>query len=129
LFTTDSVVDSAEERNRVALESGAAAVDMETEVIARACVERDIRMLSLRAISDTPREPFPVPPAVLFDMNRQTTSLMRLAGHLVRHPAAVSRLARFFRQVEKARKELTGELIPWVYVLGHPHDSPLKTHR
>jgi nucleoside phosphorylase len=125
LFTASSLVDSAEERNQIARNSAASAVDMETEVIAQACATRNIRMLSLRAISDTPTAPFPVPPSVLFDVNRQAISFTRLGWHIVRHPAAVSRLIRFSRQVDKARKELTGEIIPWVYVLGHPQESPL----
>src|ERR1041385_7427425 len=37
LLTASALIDSSDERNRIARASGAAAVDMETEFIARAC--------------------------------------------------------------------------------------------
>ena len=54
LFTATTIVDSIEERNRIAREHGADAVEMETEYIAAACTKHAIPMLSLRAISDSP---------------------------------------------------------------------------
>src|SRR5215470_3331040 len=75
LLTLPALINSREERERIARESGAAAVDMETEFIVRACAERAIRLLSLRVISDAPSEPLPVSASVLFDMERQRTNL------------------------------------------------------
>ncbi|HEV3099251.1 MAG TPA: hypothetical protein VGY75_06020, partial [Candidatus Udaeobacter sp.] len=71
LLTVPAVIDSREERNKLALTSGAVAVDMETEFIARACAAHGIPVLSLRVISDTPTELFPAPANVLFDIDRQ----------------------------------------------------------
>src|SRR6266705_5435501 len=59
MLTVPALIDSAEERERIARESGASAVDMETEFIACACAEHGIPLLSLRVITDTPTEPFP----------------------------------------------------------------------
>src|SRR4029077_714938 len=68
LLTVSALIDSSEERNKLARTSGAAAVDMETEFIARACARHGVPLLSLRVISDTPKELFPAPTNVLFDI-------------------------------------------------------------
>ena len=106
LFTATTIVDSIDERNRIAREHGADAVEMETEYIAAACAAHAIPMLSLRAISDSPREPFPAPPNVLFNVERQKTDGVRLAFYLLTHPSAIGRLSRFAGQVAQARNTL-----------------------
>ena len=110
LATVPGIVDSKSERDRWAKGSGAAAVDMETEFIATACAARRIPMLSLRTISDTPAEPFPAPPNVLFDLEKQRTNFGRLALHLVTHPGALMRLNAFRKRVALARQSLTSAL-------------------
>jgi adenosylhomocysteine nucleosidase len=110
LVTAGRVIESASDRARIAREDGAAAVDMETEWIARACAARKIPMLSLRVISDTAAASFPVPPAVLFDLERQKTDAFKLAAHLFRRPSQVVRLARFARQISVVRATLGAAL-------------------
>ena len=110
LATVPQVIDSKSERDRWAAESGAAAVDMETEFIAAACAARGIPTLSLRVISDTPAEPFPAPPSVLFDLERQKTNFGRLALHLATHPGALLGLNAFRRRIGLARQALTRAL-------------------
>lgn len=110
LVTVPEIVNSISERNRLASKSGAAAVDMETEFIAAACAEQGLPMLSLRAISDTRSAPFPAPPEVLFDVARQRTDFVRLAFHLLSHPAAFGRLNAFRQQIAVARGSLTTTL-------------------
>src|ERR1700745_4293081 len=61
LLTAPALIDSSEERKRIERESGASAVDMETEFIARACAAHGIPLLSLRVITAKPEEPFPAP--------------------------------------------------------------------
>lgn len=107
LATAARVIASEWERIQLARENGAAALDMETKWIARACAERQIPMLSLRVISDTTVAPFPAPPEVLFDLARQRTNTARLAAYLARHPSAIFRLIRFSRQIALARARLT----------------------
>src|SRR6266849_772590 len=70
LLTLPSIIESREERDRIAQTTGAVAADMETEFIARACAEHGIPLLSLRVISDTTSEPFPAPSRILFDIER-----------------------------------------------------------
>lgn len=110
LATVPGIVDSRSERDRWAAESGAAAVDMETEFIAAACAAHRVPMLSLRAISDTPSEPFPAPPSVLFDLEKQRTEFGRLALYLVTHPGALMRLNTFRKRIALARQALTNAL-------------------
>jgi adenosylhomocysteine nucleosidase len=105
------VVDSSAAREEIARSSGAAAVDMETEIIAVECAARGIPLLSLRAISDTPAQPLPAPPDVLFDLQRQRTNFPKLVTYVLRHPVVVPRLFRFARQVSRARQELADSLM------------------
>src|SRR6059058_6535193 len=86
LLTVPALIDSSEERNKLGLTSGAAAVDMETEFIARVCAAHAIPLLSLRVITDTPREPFPAPAHILFDIAKQRTDLPKLTTFLLTHP-------------------------------------------
>jgi nucleoside phosphorylase len=110
LLTVSGVIESNVERAQLAAETGAAAVDMETEFIAEACADHQLPMLSLRAISDTPSEPFPAPAHVLFDLEKQRTDFTRLAFYLMKHPSALSKLTQFRERVGVARKALTRTL-------------------
>jgi hypothetical protein len=84
---------------------------METEFIAEACAACAIPMLSLRVISDTPRNPFPAPANVLFDIERQQTHMLKLATHLLTHPSRLPRLIRFADRIARARKILAEALV------------------
>ncbi|MFN2540914.1 MAG: hypothetical protein ABR514_01930 [Chthoniobacterales bacterium] len=110
LLTIDRVIDSRQERAQLARETGAAAVDMETDFIARICAEHALPMLALRAISDTPARPLPLPPRVLFDLDRQKTETARLSVYLLMHPNRLPRLIEFVRQVRTVRRALTDAL-------------------
>ena len=117
LLTVPSMIDSNEERNKIARATGAAAVDMETEFIARACAEHGVPLLSLRVISDTPRQRFPAPGHILFNIERQRTSVVRLVLYLVRHPTRLRGLIRFMSQIARARETLTEALVVVVRAL------------
>jgi adenosylhomocysteine nucleosidase len=110
LVTVSKITDSKSDRAQLAKESGAIAVDMETEFIAAACAAHHLSMLSLRVISDTPAQPLPAPSKVLFDLEKQKTKFRRLAFYLATHPGAVSRLNVFRQQIGVARKSLTNAL-------------------
>ena len=111
LFTSTSIVDSDAERSEIARASGAASVDMETGAIAGVCGAHGIPLLSLRAISDSPRDPFPAPASILFDVERQATNYGRLAAYLLRYPASIPRLLRFSKQIGRAREKLTDGIL------------------
>ncbi len=84
LLTLPSMVESREERNKIAQTTAAAAADMETKFIARACAEHGTLLLSLRVISDTPNKPLPAPANVLFNIERQRTDLTRFTLHFLK---------------------------------------------
>jgi nucleoside phosphorylase len=110
LLTVPALLDSSEERTKLARESGAAAVDMETKFIARACAARGIPLLSLRVISDTPCELFPVAANLLFDLQQQRTHFLKLAAYFLAHPDRVPSLVHFARRISGARKTLATAL-------------------
>jgi adenosylhomocysteine nucleosidase len=111
LLTVPSIVDSIEERQKIAQTTGAVAIDMETEFIARGCAEHGVPLLSLRVVSDSPSEPFPGPSKILFDVERQRINAMKLSLHLLGHPTSIPRLILFARRIAKARETLTNALI------------------
>jgi adenosylhomocysteine nucleosidase len=111
LLTVPELIDSSEERNETARKSGAAAVDMETEFIARICAEHGLPLLSLRVITDTPREPFPGPAQVLFDIEHQRTPMAALTMFFLTHPDRIPHLIQFARRIANARKTLANALV------------------
>jgi nucleoside phosphorylase len=106
LLTVSRMIETVDERESLHRKTGAAAVDMETEVLAEVCASHDLPMLSLRAISDTAAEPFPAPAHVLFDVAKQKTISSRLGMYLLTHPGAFVRLNAFRQRVAVARKAL-----------------------
>jgi hypothetical protein len=83
---------------------------METEFIARACADHGIPLLALRVITDTPTQPFPAPPSVLFDIQTATNS-HRCARQLFPRPSErVPGLVQFARRIARARKILASAL-------------------
>jgi len=110
LQTVPRMIETVEERESLNKKTGAAAVDMETEILAEVCAAHDLPMLSLRAISDTASEPFPAPAQVLFDVAKQKTVFSRLGMYLLTHPGAFARLNAFRRRVAVARKALADAL-------------------
>ena len=125
LFTVPSIIDSVEQRSQLAAETGADAVEMETEVIARACATRGVRMLSLRVVSDTNEEPFPLPPSTLFNIDRQRTNFEGLVSCLVRNPDAIPKLIRFKGQIDRARRGVQNAV---VWVLTEFQAEPFKSY-
>ena len=111
MLTVFAMIDSREERERIGRESGAAAIDMETEFIARACAAHGIPLLSLRVITDTPTQPFPAPPGVLFDVQRQRTPIVAFAKFFVVNPKLIPSLIKFAKRIARARRTLTNALV------------------
>jgi adenosylhomocysteine nucleosidase len=110
LLTVSRMIETVEERESLHKKTRAAAVDMETEILAEICAAHDLPMLSVRAISDTASEPFPAPAHVLFDVAKQKTISSRLGMYLLTHPGAFVRLNAFRQRVAVARKALAEAL-------------------
>src|SRR5207302_9183362 len=71
LTTQPRAAETVEDKRRLARETSAAAVDMETAHIFKACKEHGVPMLSVRGISDAATQRLPVPAPVWFDAQRQ----------------------------------------------------------
>lgn len=111
LLTTSSMVASVEDREHIAKEHNADAVDMETEIISQSCLKRGIPLLSLRVISDSAAAPFPAPPQVMFDLARQRTIYSKLIPYVMMHPSALVTFTRFARHIGRVRETLTNAIV------------------
>ena len=111
LTSQAAAVESVADKAALACETGAHAVDMETEAIAAACGAAGVPLLSVRAISDPASQPLPVPFERWFDLERQRPRPLALAGYLACQPSQIAPFARFVRGLSPARLALTGYLI------------------
>ncbi|MGE5208855.1 MAG: hypothetical protein ACM3KL_05925, partial [Alphaproteobacteria bacterium] len=68
-------------------------------------------LLSLRAISDTPGQPFPIAPTILFNLEKQRTDMATLITFLVAHPGRIPCLIQFARRIAHVRKILANALV------------------
>lgn len=107
--TSDRVAVTIEEKRRLRQTTGADALDMESGVIARVCLERGIPSVILRVISDSALEDLPL------DFNRMMTGDHRLhygklCASLMRSPGKVGALLRLSRRTRAAAKALGGVL-------------------
>ena len=93
-------LDTIEQKRECFQKTGADAVEMESEAIARVGRERSIPTLTLRAISDTSEESFPIPFGRLMDEN-QRIRVLSLIRYVVSHPGLLIRLISFRRGLEK----------------------------
>ncbi len=106
LVSVAEPVQTPQAKAALAAESGAMAVDQETEAVAALCEERGIPLLALRAITDTAGEHLPVPFEVCFDAATERPRVGALLGFLLRHPERVGPFLRFANRVARARTAL-----------------------
>ncbi len=111
LATTMAVLETPEDKARLARETGADGVDMETAAIDALCRERGVPMLSLRVISDTAREELAVPFSVCFDAATERPRPAALIGFLLRNPSRVRGFFHFALRMSRVRGVLTAALI------------------
>jgi nucleoside phosphorylase len=126
IHSTDRIIDPAADRYEIGREHGAIAIDMETETIARLCAERSIPVLALRVISDSPAAPFPMSPNVLFDIEKQRTNFFVLFSYIARNPPSAIRLARFAKQIARAKWKLAHALCAVIRGVCHPEPRTLS---
>ncbi len=105
-LTQNAVAETAAAKAALHTATGALAVDMETEWIAKACARSGVPLLALRVISDAAGQSFPVPNAVLFDAVRQRPRYAALPAWLLLHPWRIVPFVRFVRGLGPARTRL-----------------------
>jgi nucleoside phosphorylase len=117
IHSVDRITDPAVDRYEIGRQHGAIAIDMETETIARLCAERSIPVLALRVVSDSPAAPFPMPPSVLFHIEKQRTNFFALFGYIAHNPVSAIHLAQFSKQTTHARTKLADALCAVIHAL------------
>ena len=99
-------IETTEEKAAVFRQTGARLVDMETATIAAACGRADVRLIAVRAVSDSAHEPLPVPFDVWFDAERQRARPLALACYLIARPARALAFARFVSRLPRVAASL-----------------------
>ena len=105
----DRVASTAEEKRALRAATGADAVEMESQIIGRACRERGIPCAIVRVILDTANENLPL------DFNKLMTPDLRLDGarlalQLIKSPGRIPALMALRRQSRAVAQELADAL-------------------
>ncbi len=106
IISTDLPVETAAAKRALHAQTGAQAVDMETQAVARVCAERSVPLLAVRVISDAAETDLPVPFSEWFHLEKQRARPIRLLAYLARHPGRIPPFARFVRAIPKISEAL-----------------------
>ena len=106
IISTALPVETAAAKRALHAKTGAQAVDMETDAVARVCAEWSVPALAVRVISDAAETDLPVPFSEWFHLEKQRARPVRLLGYLARHPGRVPAFARFVRVIPKLSEAL-----------------------
>lgn len=119
LYTSETLLATAEEKSRIASLTGCQFVDMETTAIAPIVRANGSEFIVVRAISDLADEnlPFDVL-AKGYDYAEGQTTPMKMALHLLLHPKKIKSLKQFLEPLPQIRKKLTNFLIELIKYLG-----------
>ncbi|QSR84292.1 nucleoside phosphorylase [Methylacidimicrobium sp. B4] len=119
IATADVVVGDPESRRKLAEETGADLVDMETEAVAGVARSRGISFVSLRVVTDDFEDRLPVDAiAAAWESESGTVRPLPLTLYLAAHPGEIAPLIRFARFLPEARHRLTRRVLELVYSLG-----------
>jgi len=124
LLTVDEIVRRAEDKRRLGLEHGAAAVDMESWAVGDVCRREKVRFLSVRVITDEVDDELP---SEIDHLARQKTFAARLgaaAGAVVRRPSSVKDMLKLKEQALLASDRLAAFLAGVIHQLTPPDDEP-----
>jgi nucleoside phosphorylase len=107
VFGANAILATEEEKSRAWCDTGALAVDLESDVVARIASKAGIPFLVARTIADTAcRE---LPPAALIPLcEAGTPNLARVLGSVLRRPQQIATLIRLARETRMALSALAG---------------------
>jgi adenosylhomocysteine nucleosidase len=105
-----TVAVSATAKAQLLQETGADVVEMESQIIQKACAARKVPCVTLRAISDTAAEDLPLDFNTLLDDEEQL-SPSKLTFAILRAPHKIPSLMRLGRNSARAARELCGALV------------------
>jgi nucleoside phosphorylase len=109
LLTTTHLVGDPQEKRQLGERFGAAAVDMETAVVARLCAEAGMPFGCLRVISDDVDTP--LSPALLGVLGGGRIRPLGLAAALLRRPSLARELIRLGRDTHRGARRLSEGLL------------------
>jgi len=99
-------VETGADKAALFRETGALAVDMESEAITAVCRANEVPLLVVRTLSDPAGDDLPVPFADWFDIEGQRPRILGLLKYLALHPGRIGPFARFVRGLAPARRAL-----------------------
>jgi hypothetical protein len=101
IFGARKVLATAAEKARLGAETGAAAVDLESEIVARTAASVGIPFLALRAIADARDQD--LPPAALIPLAVDgTPSVLRVLAEVIRRPRQIGALCALGLETRRA---------------------------
>jgi nucleoside phosphorylase len=107
--SSERMVVTAGEKRRLREQTGADAVEMESDAIQRVCAEHGVPAATLRVISDSADEDLPLDFNALSDADWNLDPA-RLALALARAPRKIADLVRFHRRIRAAAASLAAAL-------------------
>jgi adenosylhomocysteine nucleosidase len=114
LTTQPEAIEKRVAKARLALETSALAVDMETSAVATECARTGVPLLAIRVISDDAATDLPVPMAHWFDLRRQRPRAAALIAYLARHPTRIAPFIRFVSALPGVRAVLTRAILTMI---------------
>ncbi|MFO0805729.1 MAG: hypothetical protein U0791_21715 [Gemmataceae bacterium] len=112
IHTADGLVGDPAEKTRLAAETGARAVDMESAAIAEVCSERGLPFTAIRAVSDT--RDTALSPQLVRLLSGGEISIAQACLALLRKPSLLREFLRLRRDTKLAAENLAVALLPHV---------------
>src|SRR5713101_3518515 len=107
VFGAHAILATGADKSRAWRETGALAVDLESDVVARIASQAGIPFLVARTIADTAHRE--LPPAALIPLSEAgTPNLARVLGSVIREPRQIGTLIRLARETRMALLALAG---------------------
>lgn len=104
--TAQAILERAEDKRCLGLETGCLAGDLETAQLAEICAEHRLPMLSVRCISDAVEDDLPVPADVLLNPQTGRPNPLMLFRYLLGHPSCVTGFNKLLKNSRMAQVQL-----------------------
>lgn len=106
VVTAEALLERAEDKKLLGLQTGCLAGDLETAHLSRTCAERGLPMLSVRCISDAVEDDLPVPANVLLNPRTGRPDPLGLFRYLISHPSSVAGFNKLLKNSRVAQDHL-----------------------
>jgi adenosylhomocysteine nucleosidase len=116
VVTADEILETSAQKMELGSQSGALAVDLESEYLHAVCSRNGVPMVSIRCITDRMEQDLPVPGHVFMDVETGRSDPGAIFRYLFRHPSAAPEFARLVRNARIAQRSLAdglNEILPF----------------